>query len=203
MIEITSYCVIRNGKANHNGEVVFEGSADFNSFIKDLYRDLQIGYPKFFKMDRLSKLAFVSSELLLKNRELTKEYAVDKVGVYLANNASSLDTDRVHQKSINNRHEYFPSPAIFVYTLPSISLGEIAIKQKIKGGNNFFIFNNFDASFFSDYVEDQIKLNKIESCLFGWVNLDDEDYDSALFLVEKKKGICPLNKTVLKNIYNK
>ena len=67
MIEITSYCVIRNGKANHNGEVVFEGSADFNSFIKDLYRDLQIGYPKFFKMDRLSKLAFVSSELLLKN----------------------------------------------------------------------------------------------------------------------------------------
>ena len=121
----------------------------------------------------------------------------------MANNASSLDTDRVHQKSINNRHEYFPSPAIFVYTLPSISLGEIAIKQKIKGGNNFFIFNNFDASFFADYVEDQIKLNKIESCLFGWVNLDDEDYDSALFLVEKKKGICPLNKTVLKNIYNK
>ena len=143
MVEITSYCTIRNGKAISNGTEVFSGSGGYDEFIKDLYRNLKIGYPKFFKMDRLSKLALVSSELLLINKSISEDYNAEKIGIYLANNASSLDTDRRHQDTIQNREEYFPSPAIFVYTLPNITIGEIAIKQKIKGPNLFFILDKF------------------------------------------------------------
>ncbi|MBD79174.1 MAG: 3-oxoacyl-ACP synthase [Crocinitomicaceae bacterium] len=203
MAEITSYSVIRNGKAWVNGQEVFSSSTSYDEFIKELYRDQKIGYPKFFKMDRLSKLGLVTSELLLSDQKISEEYSPDKIGIYLANNAASLDTDREHQNTIQNRNDYFPSPAIFVYTLPNIVVGEIAIKQKIKGPNNFFIFDKFDASFFASYVTDQMKLNKSETCLFGWVNVDGEEYDSCLFLAEKKKGICPLNTTSIERIYNR
>jgi len=203
MIEITSYCTIRNGKAVSNGKEVFSAEGDYDVFIKDLYRHLKIGYPKFFKMDRLSKLALVASELTLLNKKITEDYNAENIGIYLANSASSLDTDRKHQETIQNRDDYFPSPAIFVYTLPNITIGEIAIKQKIKGPNLFFILDKFEASFFVDYILTQFELNKIESCLFGWVNVDDDNYDAALFLVEKKQGICPLNNISLESIYNK
>lgn len=203
MVEITSYCTLRNGKALLNDKEVFSRNAEFNGFIKDLYRHLKIGYPKFFKMDRLSKLALVSSELLLTNRAITDDYTPENIGIYLANSASSLDTDRKHQETIENREDYFPSPSIFVYTLPNITIGEIAIKQKIKGTNLFFILDKFEASFFEEYISTQFELNKIETCLFGWVNVDEENYDAALFLAEKKSGICPLNSTSLESIYNK
>lgn len=199
-LAISTYCTIKQQKVLVNGKEHPIEVTD--NFIKDVYKSLGKRYPKFFKMDNLSKLAFVTAELTLNNRELATDYAPEKIGIYLANKASSLDTDREHQKSITNREDYFPSPAVFVYTLPNICIGEIAIKQQIKGPNSFFIFDKFDAQFFAQYISNQFALNKIEAGLFGWVNWDAGNYDSALFLVEKSGEGKELTAENLSTIYN-
>ena len=40
---------------------------DFSEFIKAAYKSLELNYPKFFKMDALSKLAFLAADVLLKD----------------------------------------------------------------------------------------------------------------------------------------
>ena len=49
-----------------NGSFAFEMlGGDFATFAKGAYKHLGIDYPKFFKMDALSKLAFLGMEYLL------------------------------------------------------------------------------------------------------------------------------------------
>ena len=202
-LSISTSCVIRNGQVLVDGELHCKGDGAFDEFIKQVYRQEELKYPKFFKMDRLSKLAFVASSLCLKGQNLTEIYDPTRIGIYLANRAASLDTDRQHQQAIQSRDDYFPSPAVFVYTLPNIAIGEIAIKHKIFGPNNFFIFDKFDALFFAQYITDQFELNKVEAALFGWVDVDEGEYDASLFLVENKEGETPLNEKHLIDLYNR
>jgi hypothetical protein len=65
-------------------------------------------------------------------------------GIVLSNSNASLDADIKYYDSVAN----IPSPALFVYTLPNIVIGEISIKHSFKGENAFFIFDSFDARFY-------------------------------------------------------
>ena len=122
--EINKYCIIRDNRVFIDGQVVFSGEREeaFSGFIKKIYKHFKLDYPKFFKMDKLSKLGFITAALLLKNVDLHTNYKNHEIGIILANSASSLDTDINHQGTINDRSDYFPSPAVFVYTLPNIMI---------------------------------------------------------------------------------
>lgn len=178
---IEHYCSIENGEISLDGEMIFSSdAASFADFSKEALRHFEIQYPKFFKMDALSKLAFLGSELVLKD-------ALDKENTALlfSNASSSLDTDVSYQQSISDKSNYFPSPAVFVYTLPNICLGEISIRHQLKTENSFFIFGGFNPEFLSVYAENLIGTNKAESVLCGWVELLGESYRAFLYLVKK------------------
>ena len=51
-----------------------------------------------FKMDELCKLAYLGSEMLLKNDNFLECNPPNEIGVILSNCASSLDIDIKHQK---------------------------------------------------------------------------------------------------------
>src|SRR5690606_9811213 len=104
---------------------------------KQVYKENNSAYPKFFKMDNLCKLAFLASEFLLEDSKIGST-TQENMGIVLSNKSSSLNTDRKHQATINDKDNYFPSPALFVYTLPNIMIGEISIRHQIKGENVFF-----------------------------------------------------------------
>ena len=159
-------------------------SEDVKSFLKAAYKSIGIKYPKFFKMDSLSKLAFLGAELLLADENKSSNTAL-----VFSNKASSLVTDRKHQKSIDNAEDYFPSPALFVYTLPNIGIGEISIRHQLKSENAFFIFENYNAAFHHNYENSLIQLNKADSILSGWVNMDENKYDVFLYLIADKGDI--------------
>lgn len=168
--------------------MIFKGDdADFPNFIKSAYKHLETSYSKFFKMDNLSKLAFLAADVLLKQESLSEEE--NNIALIFSNKASSLDTDRKHQKSIENQDEYFPSPAVFVYTLPNICLGEISIKQKLYSENSFFIFDRFNAEHLYLYANNLLQNNKAEKVLCGWVDFDENSYEAFLYLVENKGEI--------------
>lgn len=201
-LHIKSYCSIKDSAINLNGDIIYQNEEnDFSVFIKTAYKAFETKYPKFFKMDGLSKLAFLAADLLLKNEDLD----VDKehnIAIIFANKASSLDTDRKHQESIQNANNYFPSPAVFVYTLPNICIGEISIKYKLYSENSFFIFDSFDAAHLYNYSESLLKHNKATSVLCGWVDYEEDHYDAFLYLVDTK-GNIEHNKEEITRLYNK
>ncbi|MGO3181416.1 MAG: 3-oxoacyl-ACP synthase [Aequorivita sp.] len=184
---IKSYCHIKNQTVSVNGKVLYTdsptaiGAEDFPSFIKNAYKFLQTDYSKFFKMDNLSKLAFLAADVLLKVESLNDED--NNIALIFSNKASSLDTDRKHQSAIENKTEYYPSPAVFVYTLPNICLGEISIKHKLHSENSFFIFDHFNAEHLQLYANSLLKNGKAEKVLCGWVDFDKDSYEAFLYLV--------------------
>ncbi|MBN4061877.1 hypothetical protein JYU20_01600 [Bacteroidales bacterium AH-315-I05] len=179
----TKNIIIKSNQITINGQVDFEmKKADFSEFIKSAYHHYNIGYPKFFKMDNLSKLAFVSAELLLRNSTILEKHKSEEIAIVLANSASSLNTDRAYYKSVK---EDIASPALFVYTLPNIMIGEIAIRHKIKGENACFIFEKFEKDFINNYAANLIERKQAKACICGWVQLDGENHESQLHIVEK------------------
>ena len=185
---IEAFCTIQNNKITLNGETIFESEpSSFSDFSKKAYKNLEINYPKFFKMDNLSKLAFLGAEIVLANA--TNTAAENDIALILANKSSSLDTDVKYQNSISDKANYFPSPAVFVYTLPNICLGEISIKHQLKSENSFFIFGAFHSEFMNNYANVLLHTKKAEKVLCGWVEYYNEEYKAFLYLVANEGKI--------------
>jgi hypothetical protein len=187
---ITSFCSIQAGQVNINHSIAFSEQALAPvEFLKSTYKHYQLNYAKFYKMDNLCKLAFLTAELLLKNNPVTEKYKKEDIAIITANSASSMDVDQEHQRSIADKNNYFPSPSAFVYTLPNILIAEIAIKHGIKGENAFFIFDMFNAHFMSEYVNSLLNTGKAMCCIAGWADFYEGHYHAFLYTVEKQSGI--------------
>ena len=93
---ITKYCSINEARIIKNDHAIIEneGKLDFKKFIRASYKHLNVDYPKFFKMDSLSKLGFLSVEVLLQEENLLNKYPSEKIGIVLSNASSSLETDK-------------------------------------------------------------------------------------------------------------
>jgi len=185
---ITRHSTIKPPVLSINGSIVMKQEAsDPAEFLKTSYRQFHFSYPKFFKMDNLCKLAFLSSEILLKDSAITSLYPAEEIGIIILNSSSSLETDEKYQESINDLENYFPSPSVFVYTLPNIMTGEIAIRHKIKGENGVFISEKPDPHTIFTIVEELFAKNRVSCCITGWVEAYNEKLASCLMLVENEE----------------
>jgi hypothetical protein len=182
---ITSSCKINGGVVFKDGQRIFEKkSIDVNDILLSVYQYSQLNYPKFYKMDNLSKLGWLASEILLKDCFKKDSYQPEQIGVVLTNSNSSLDDDIKYFDSVKD----IASPSLFVYTLPNIVIGEICIRNHFTGEHAFFIQDNFDPGFIARQVNYLLDNNILETCICGWVDVLEQDYKSTLFLVEKQKS---------------
>ena len=190
MSKISSHIRIEDFKVWKNDELIldYQETKELNKFLKAIYKLLGMKYMKFFKMDSLSKLGLLGSELLLQNISLLEKYKAEEIAVVLANASASLDVDRKYYDTIKDTENYFPSPALFVYTLPNIVLGEICIRQGFKGENGFFIQQNFDADFIFNYNEDLLANKDQKAIISGWVEVNADSYKAVMYLIEKEDG---------------
>lgn len=179
-----------------NREPVFslDKKEGFPAFAKSIYKKLELSYPKFYKMDALCKLGFLSSEMLLAGAD-KKNIASDEIAIICGNRSASLYTDFKYQKTISE----IPSPAVFVYTLPNIVIGEICIRNNIKGEALFVVQDNFDATFICKYLKLLFEGYNTKMCITGWLEMDVHmQYKANLFLVSKDVSDFELNETNLK-----
>lgn len=192
-LSIHSSIVIRNGKVYKNGQLIFKAEPGLNvsQFLKNIYKDQKLKYPKFFKMDSLSKLGYLGVELLTNGSIQDKETAL-----VFANSASSLETDEAYAKTMAE----FPSPSLFVYTLPNIMLGEISIRHELRSENIFLVSEEFDPGLYLDYVKALLERKKANNVLCGWVDLHNNDYDVFLWQIARSSGI-DFNEEELKKLY--
>lgn len=203
-MQITSTCHIRHKKIILNNSIVYnDGHGNLDDFLESAYNYFKIDYPKFYKMDRLSKLGFLAAELLLETGNI-KSYQPDQINIVLSNATSSLDTDIRYAESSKT----ISSPALFVYTLPNIVGGEICIRHKIKGENAFFISEQFDAELMESYVSSLMMPGGGSaqglpgSCVAGWVDVLHEHHDVFLYLVENSKPGMEHSAGQLRHLYH-
>lgn len=204
MANISNHIYFSKNKLYSNFQMLynFENNLTFAKVFKAIYKDLDVKYPKYFKMDSLSKLGFLSTEVLLQNKTLTENYKPEEIGIIVGNSASTYIMDSKHQASLDDKESYFPSPANFVYTLPNIMTGEICIRHKFKGENAVFISNTFDEQFIYKYANSLLLNNKLKACLVGYINIDNNDYEAFLMLIENY-GDQVFDLNTLKEIYTK
>lgn len=158
---------------------------DFPEFIRAAYKSLNLDDRKFYKMDDLCKLGYIATTYLLENAPLIKTYKPDEIALVFANAASSLDSDIQHQRNISDEDGGEASPAVFVYTLPNVVLGEICIRHKIKGENTFFIQEKYDEQSLMHYASLVLNTSTIKACVVGWCELLGDKYEAHLNLLEK------------------
>lgn len=152
--------------------------------LADMYREKGIDYPKFFKMDTLSKAGFLAAEEVLGAAGMRNDSPKPDMSLVLVNRTSSTGNDAAFQKGLSLEN-YFPSPALFVYTLSNIVCGEIAIRNKILGETSFYIDEKPCPKRMMRYVEWAFADPRINRVLLGWVEAFEGDRPVSMMLVER------------------
>jgi len=198
-LSISHNVLINRQITARNGVPLVSLSKKETSRPEDLYIELSYNYPKFFKMDILCKWAWISAEYLLKNNDefLYNGLQKDEIGVVLASSHGCLDVDKKYSNTITN----FPSPALFVYTLPNIMLGEICIRHGFKGEQTCLISERFDTDELCFWVNDLIENRGMKACICGWVDIADEEHDICLFWVTKNENGLILSPATMQKLY--
>lgn len=152
--------------------------------LDTLYRSQVADYPKFFKMDPLSKLGFLAVELLVKD-EADRFCPREDRAVLLFSRSGPLCDDRSYQQTIAEA-DFFPSPALFVYTLANIVTGEIAIRNKYEGDTTAYGLASFSPGPFVAAVCDAFEDRVTTSAVCGWVECPEADrFEAFVLLVEQ------------------
>jgi len=135
-----------------------------DKMLVELYRRYAGDYPKFFKMDTLCRLGFIAAEMLLNEEICSCENK--NIAIILANHSASIKNDNDYLATISEGN-YYPSPALFVYTLPNIVTGEIAIRHQIQGETSFYILDKIED--LAGIVQSQFYNQKSQMALLaGW-----------------------------------
>jgi len=180
---LSTFCRISESSYTVNGnEVNYSDTPSLGT----LYKSLGIKYPKFHKMDKLAKTAFLGVELLLNHNPDLKNLEDDEIAILFANSESSEYSDLKFHESYTVGDN--PSPSQFVYTLPNILMGEIAIRNKWYGESLFFVSPSFNEKEYSENIITLFQSNT-KACVCGWVNVLEDQFDAFFFVIEKGKEI--------------
>ena len=172
-------------------EIIVDGDRlDVTSHGKEMLTEIyktKIGdYPKFYKMDMLSRLAFVASELLIDSeghrskdedqRTLNSNLSTlnSSRAIVFFNHSSSIIADRQYLKSIE-KEDFYPSPAAFVYTLPNITTGEIALRNGYHGETSFYLLAQRNEKLMQRVIKSTFIDRDTKSIIGGWIDCPSED----------------------------
>ena len=165
-------------------EIIVDGNRlDVKSHGKEMLTEVyktKIGdYPKFYKMDMLSRLAFVASELLIDSEgQRSKDEGEFSISndraIVLFNHSSSIIADRQYLKSIE-KDDFYPSPAAFVYTLPNITTGEIALRNGYHGETSFYLLAERNEKLMQRVIKSTFIDRDTKSIIGGWIDCPSED----------------------------
>lgn len=195
-LRISSWIRIKPGSIDQDGQRIFTDNQTGDAFLNQAYKHFLFKNPRFYKMDPLSKCGFLAAGCLLQS-PLEHEVPVYKKGMVFQNRSSSLETDRKFQQSIRD----IASPALFVYTLPNIVMGEIAIQHGFKGENTFFVAPQFDPAALHAYAEMLFQQGILKLALTGYIEYLNGEPDILLCRVQAT-GQWPFTVPQLEQFYH-
>ncbi len=156
-------------------------AGDHAEQLTHLYKTHVDDYPKFYKMDPLSRLGFIAAELLLKAEGdfAINQQAINPTAIVLFSHSSSIVSDRRFLETIRDPQAFYPSPSVFVYTLPNIVTGEIAIRHHITGETAFYLLSHRDDQLMDDILRATFLASGTDTILAGWLDYEAPDHYEA------------------------
>lgn len=167
-------------------ETEYHGTEGFAELARAKFResedskDIRLA-AKFSKMDNLSKLGLIAAADIMKGVECGEE----ELGVILCGRHSSMDTDLRHHELISKGGDSAASPAVFVYTLPNVAAGEIAIRYKAKGEETFFLADSCDEGALRSYAATAMGRTGMKYCICGWLDFYRGEYFAKFELLKR------------------
>ena len=197
-LSVRSYCRITDDKVVVDGQtIVTRDQASDTAWLSQIYKAIGMQYPKFYKMDNLSKAGCLAAGLIIPE---STDVPKDDWSVVVLNRSSSLDDDNAYQNTIS-QDNYFPAPSLFVYTLANIVTGEIAIRNKIFGETACYISERFDGATVERIIRDTFMDSPINVMIGGWVEYYDGHCDVLLLRVQRDATGIELTKDNINKIY--
>ena len=156
--------------------------------LHDLYHSLGLSYPKFFKMDSLSQLAFLATEMLLRNDAVAEEeerfVSRSDRAVILFSRYGCMDTDHRFAETLGS----YPSPALFSYSLPNIPLSEICIRNNYHGEASMYLSSLIDDDWMRHIALATLRTTPTcTSVIFGHIDyINDHNFHTSLTLSKRR-----------------
>ena len=180
---VTHSVLLTQNKVEVDGVALDVNGASGTSLLTLLYKTYVGDYPKYYKMDLLSRLGFIASELLLNTEGVERFTPRTDRAVLLFNRSGSATTDMDYLDTISDTDNFFPSPSLFIYTLPNIVAGEIAIRNHYQGETSFFVLPERNPEQIHQIVTASFCGLPISSAVYGWVDASGpSDFCAELFL---------------------
>jgi 3-oxoacyl-[acyl-carrier-protein] synthase-1 len=103
----------------------------------------------------------------------------------LVGRSGSIQADLNYYQSICRPDDYFPSPERFVYTLPNIVAGEIAIRHRYHGETSFLLLPRRDDEAVTTILRSAFLDAETTSVLGGWIDCEDDSrFEAELSIIE-------------------
>lgn len=148
----------------------------FNAF----YKLGGFDYPRFFKMDPFCKAGVLCALPVLKY--MKNQPRAEDSGFLLFTSSGCRMADEEH---IQQFSQGMPSPAVFVYTLPNILVGEWSILSGWKGWCQCHIVQGADKNLILNAVERHYKQGNEAPLAAAWCVVEPGHVEAFLFICEK------------------
>ncbi len=156
------------------------------ALLTEIYKTRMGDNPKFYKMDTFSRLVIAAADMLMK-ADGAQTPLGEKAGVVIFNRSSSLVQDRAHIATYTDAADFFPSPSVFIYTLPNIVTGEIAIRYGLKGETSLYILDSKDETLMSRIIDATLGEGVLSTIITGWADCSDDDsFEAEMKLIKVK-----------------
>lgn len=153
--------------------------------VTSLYRQYIGDYPRYYKMDALSRLGFVAAELLLRAAYGNGQRDCGDCAMVLFNHTSSIVADRAYWASVRDEEIRFPSPSAFVYTLPNMVTGEVAIRFGSHGETSLYQLCRRNDLLMRQILAATATDRDAMHIVSGWIDCQDERHFIADLTIAK------------------
>lgn len=164
------------------------------------YRAQAMDYPKFHKMDLLSKTGILAAEQIraVADGAIADAEWAEHTAIILCGHTGSLAADAAFQATISDAADYFPSPSLFVYTLPNIVTGEIALRHLMHGETAFYLLPERDAAQIAHLLTLPLHDSAIHHVLGGWIDADGDICEATMLLINSENTNLEIIETLQK-----
>ena len=154
------------------------------ALLPEVFKKYLADGSRFFKMDLFSRLAYVGTGLLAK--DTLEDCAPEDRALLICTLNGSVLADRKHLSTFSE--EYYPSPAIFINTLPNVVLGEIAVTHQVKGETTLVMLPNLDEVCLESTLSATLDATRPSAIMAGFVDCESENaFRASLKLLKLKK----------------
>lgn len=95
--------------------------------------------------------------------------------IVLFNMTSTAIVDKEFLETISDNDAYYPSPSLFVYTLPNIVTGEVAMRYGWQVETSFYVLRERNEQMIHEIVTATAQAHPGERILYGWVDRPEKE----------------------------